>query len=196
MAEIDLVNELVGQFVERAATLEEGIQQLASDGLKISEHYEEEEITAVVKQIAANYAQFKAWLNHLLAEEEIPDGIIALNFGLFEEEDGVRLYVSGSKAFDEEDFDWAADNDYFPDGRYADIDVYHSFQDVLESDFSFGLYLTLATSVLYILTYARQHKNLLIKHNEQLHLTTGFDDGGLFYLGTVSKQGFQIVHSK
>lgn len=196
LAEIDMVNELVGKFVERAATLAEGIQQLKRDGMEISEHYEDEEIAAVVKQIAADYVQFEAWLNHLLTEEEIPDGIIALNFGLFEEEDGVRLYVSGSKAFDVENFDWAADNDYFPDGRYADIDVYHSFQDMLESDFSLGLYLSLAASVLYILTYARQNRGLLIKRNEQLHLTTGFDDGGLFYLGTVSKLGFQVVHGK
>jgi len=194
MTEIEKVHERAGKLVEHVATIEEGLQQITQDALQITEHYEEEEVQAVVRQIRANYTQFEAWLTRLLEDEQMPAEIIALNFGLFEEEDGIRLYISGSQAFDEEDFDWAANNDYFPDGRYADIDAYHSFQDILESDFSLGLYLSLATSVLYVLTYARQHRELLITRRGTLHLTTGFDDGGLLYIGKVDKEGVQIPH--
>ncbi|HZG14814.1 MAG TPA: hypothetical protein VE710_07290 [Candidatus Bathyarchaeia archaeon] len=195
MTEIEKVHERAGKLVEHVATIEEGLQQITKDALQITEHYEEEEVQAVVRQIRANYTQFEAWLTRLLEDEQMPAEIIALNFGLFEEGDGIRLYISGSQAFDEEDFDWAANNDYFPDGRYADIDAYHSFQDILESDFALGLYLSLATSVLYVLTYARQHQEQLIAGKETLHLTTGFDDGGLLYIGKVDKEGVQIPHT-
>ncbi|WP_134684836.1 hypothetical protein [Brevibacillus migulae] len=195
MTEIEKVHQRAGKLVEHVATMEEGLRQITQDALQFTEHYEEEEVAAIVRQIAANYPQFEAWLTRLLEEEAMPAEIVAVNFGLFEEEDGIRLYISGSRAFDEEDFDWAANNDYFPDGRYADIDAYHSFQDILESDFAFGLYLALATSVLYVLTFARQHQELLLTGKDALHLTTGFDDGGLLYMGKVSKSGVQLPHA-
>lgn len=62
-----------------------------------------------------NFKLFSNWLNHLL-KQEIPKGIKAFNFNLYEgEEETYDIQLIGSDEFDEDDSDWAC-TDYFTSG--------------------------------------------------------------------------------
>ncbi|CAM3502123.1 hypothetical protein EDM52_22030 [Brevibacillus invocatus] len=59
-----------------------------------------------------NYKLFSNWLNHIL-EQEIPKGIKAFNFNLYEGSgETYDIHLIGSDEFDEDDSDWAC-TDYF-----------------------------------------------------------------------------------
>lgn len=55
------------------------------------------------------------WVKGMEATEQIPEEIEALNFGIYETEDGFCLYLTGSENYDAEDDDWACDQDYETD---------------------------------------------------------------------------------
>ncbi|SDN93119.1 hypothetical protein [Bacillus sp. OK048] len=59
-----------------------------------------------------NFRLFSNWLN-LVLEQEIPKGIKAFNFNLYEgEKDTFDIQLIGSDEFDEDDSDWAC-TEYF-----------------------------------------------------------------------------------
>ena len=63
-----------------------------------------------------NYKLLSNWLNNLL-EQEIPKGIIAFNFNLYEgSERTYDIQLIGSDEFDEDNEDWAC-TDYFTSGE-------------------------------------------------------------------------------
>jgi hypothetical protein len=63
-----------------------------------------------------NFKMFSNWLNKVL-EQEIPMGIKAFNFNLYEGvEDTYGIQLIGSDEFDEDDSDWAC-TEYFTSGE-------------------------------------------------------------------------------
>ncbi|VTR49165.1 hypothetical protein [Sphingobacterium thalpophilum] len=64
------------------------------------------------------YQRFHEWLNNINKTEKIDNSIVAFNFGLFESEEGFTMYLNGSKIFDKEDDDWAANMDFEPKQKY------------------------------------------------------------------------------
>lgn len=63
-----------------------------------------------------NFRLFSKWLNQVL-EQDIPKGIKAFNFNLYEgEEDTYDIQLIGSDEFDEDDSDWAC-TEYFTSGE-------------------------------------------------------------------------------
>ncbi|MBH8556518.1 hypothetical protein [Hymenobacter negativus] len=53
-------------------------------------------------------AEVQAWLHGILTSEKPLDGISAYRFGLGEVEEGYVLYLAGSKIYNEEHDEWAA----------------------------------------------------------------------------------------
>ena len=53
--------------------------------------------------------QIEDWLLELSHNEVIPENIVALNFGIFESENGYCVYLIGSESYDADDDDWACD---------------------------------------------------------------------------------------
>ena len=53
--------------------------------------------------------QIEDWLLELSHNEVIPENIVALNFGIFESENGYCVYLIGSESYDVDDDDWACD---------------------------------------------------------------------------------------
>ena len=51
--------------------------------------------------------QIEDWLLELSHNEVIPENIVALNFGIFESENGYCVYLIGSESYDVDDDDWA-----------------------------------------------------------------------------------------
>lgn len=66
--------------------------------------------------------QIEDWLLELSSDEVIPENIVALNFGVFESENGYCIYLIGSKNYDASDDDWACDVDYEPVDKYLNIE--------------------------------------------------------------------------
>ena len=58
------------------------------------------------------------WIKNICQSESPDNSIIAYNFGLFKSEKGYVIYLIGSKAFDEEDQDWACNMDFEPNEKY------------------------------------------------------------------------------
>lgn len=61
------------------------------------------------------------WIKGMEATEQIPEEIVALNFGIYETEEGFCLYLCGSENYDAEDDDWACDMDYEADSDCLEI---------------------------------------------------------------------------
>jgi len=114
---------------------------------------------AVLKQC------IKAWLISMNLEEELPNNITALNFGLFEPY-GIELI--GAKEYDADDADWACEEDFVPNERECPgIDFY---EDVEWEEF-----LDSIVKILNELTIELKHLSLL----QVERITTGFCDGDL-----------------
>ncbi|GAB3864215.1 hypothetical protein GCM10028824_01480 [Hymenobacter segetis] len=61
-----------------------------------------------MEDTAAFQAEVETWLHEILTSEKPLGGISAYRFGLGEVEEGYVLYLAGSKFYDEEDDEWAA----------------------------------------------------------------------------------------
>ncbi|MCK5741666.1 MAG: hypothetical protein KAH48_05570 [Chlorobi bacterium] len=61
------------------------------------------------------------WIKRINDTENIPENIVAFNFGIFESENEHMIYLSGSIVFDAEDDDWACDEDYNPKEKYLGL---------------------------------------------------------------------------
>lgn len=63
------------------------------------------------------YEDFAKWLDKIL-EQEIPDGVIAFHFNLYEgSENTYDVQIIGASQFDEEDPDWPCYHDLFSSGE-------------------------------------------------------------------------------
>ncbi len=63
-----------------------------------------------------NYVLFSNWLDRIM-EQELPKGIIAYNFNLYEGSNGTYdIQLVGTDEYDEDDEDWAC-TDYFTSGE-------------------------------------------------------------------------------
>ncbi len=107
----------------------------------------------------------KNWIVSINEEEKLPEGIVAINFGLFEPY-GIELI--GSKQYDAEDDDWACEEDFEPQNRECP-------QFEISEDFNWEYVLEIITKILKELV--NELANLEILNVE--HITTGFCDGDL-----------------
>lgn len=107
-----------------------------------------------------------SWLNRIDTNEVVPAEISALNVGLFESEDGYRLYLTGAVNYDADDDDWACDQDYEPAEKYIPVSV--------GGDMDWESFLNSAIAIV---------KKYLAEHPESKVfdriVTVGFDDGDL-----------------
>lgn len=109
------------------------------------------------------------WLGRLEQNETVPDGIEALNIGMFESDEGYySLYMTGSEAYDEEDDDWACDQDYVPEEEYLPM------QDCKVEETGWEEFQNQVIEA--VSAYIDEHPES--KMFDRI-VTAGFDDGGL-----------------
>ncbi|SHI81347.1 shikimate kinase [Clostridium cavendishii DSM 21758] len=107
----------------------------------------------------------KKWLISINNKEELPEDIVALNFGLYEPY-GIELI--GAKEYNVEDDDWACEEDFEPNQRYCPN---FEIDDTIEWEYVLDTVVKLLKELIVELDYL----NIL---NVQ-HITTGFCDGDL-----------------
>jgi hypothetical protein len=171
VSKMDLIND----FIKKIPTLENNKELIEEFVKKININYN---ITDFNKELEISYQQFEDWLNQLFENEKVQSEIIAFNFGLFESKDKIQLYISGSTEWDLNDDDWACNNDYFPEGRYPNIDIYKKLNEICGEDLTLGLFLSLSTTILFANTYLLTNAS---KFPNNINLSTGFDDGDLYH---------------
>lgn len=115
--------------------------------------------------------RFQEWVAKINENEKIDNSIIAFNFGLFESEEGFTMYLNGSKIFDKDDDDWAANMDFEPKQKYfsfgMDFLKDKDWQNILK--YSEYLVQTYIASELFKTSIFAQAKGIAV----------GFDDGNL-----------------
>ena len=122
-----------------------------------------------------NYLIFKNWIDICLKTNPIESKIEAIYLGLFESDQGITLYISGSSNFDEEDSDWACDLDYNPKFKYCDtIPILNDLFEVKEDIF---IRIEKVYNVIYefVNKYLEENKTDL----DTIKIAVGFDDGDL-----------------
>jgi hypothetical protein len=112
--------------------------------------------------------EIKSWLEVINTEETIPSDIKALNFGLFESENGYGICLTGSRKYDENDDDWACNNDYEPAQQYLNLTNNEmKWDEILK----------------YVLEILTKHLSVFAKEVSSPFykkvITVGFDDGDL-----------------
>ena len=182
MLDMEKVDEMILSLIKETPTLTNGYD-LIEEYVREMDHTVD--LRHFNKQLSTSYKQFENWFNQLLEKEKVQEGIQAFLYGLFEKEDGIQLYITGSTEWELDDDDWASNNDYFPEGRYPRITLYQDLYDFWEEKFYIGLFLTLSSTIIFANTYLIANPS---KFPEEIVLATGFDDGDL-YIFTRMKQG-------
>ena len=66
---------------------------------------------------------FNNWISKIIKNESPDSSIIAINFGIFESENGYQLYLAGFKVYDKDNDDWASGlGDFSPKDKYFQKD--------------------------------------------------------------------------
>jgi len=176
MKNIYEVDKHLEKFLSEYYGLDQSIEMIQNDLQKYNIILEFINYT----EIHSYYLEFINWLKQLFFLAPIPVEVKALNFGLFESDESITLYITGSSEWDPDDSDWATNNDYFPEGRYFQSDIFLKISDLLEDEDTayVGVYLTLAVVISFINQLRTESAITSIK--EILHISTGFDDGDLY----------------
>ena len=111
------------------------------------------------------------WINNIQKIDGIPPKeVIAFNFGIYESENGYKIYLVGSFEYDENDDDWACIELPTKSHRYFDLPKEFQSKDWDE----------ILTTSAKLLTELEKDGNLKIDLlKNAIAITTGFDDGEL-----------------
>ena len=114
------------------------------------------------------------WINQLEKYNEPLKEISALNFGLFESDKGIMIYLTGSKIYDPSNDDWATEIDYEPSAN----NKYLLLTGEEISDLKWDESLNMVHKTLKELIDEHPEYNLFANKI----ITIGFDDGDLAVL--------------
>ncbi|MEH7012433.1 hypothetical protein V7087_16735 [Neobacillus niacini] len=174
MSDIEKVDELLQSLVKEMPTLINGYNIIEKYAKSIDNTAD---LSNFRNQLADSYKQFEDWLNELFEQDKVQDDILAFNFGLFESDDGIQLYITGSTEWEVDNEDWASNNDYFPEGRYPNITLYNELYNFWEDKFYLGLFLTISSTITFANTYLLSYP---ARFPKEVVFATGFDDGDLY----------------
>lgn len=146
-----------------------------------NEHFQLRQFDINLFNFQQEYVDFSKWLNDLLKSDPLPEQVVAINFGLFQSENGIQMYLSGSFEWDQYDSDWACNLDYDPKGRYVTLNIFKLIDQIMEQQYWGGIYLTLGIVILFVKIYIIENKKILLPNEDMsIHIATGFDDGDLY----------------
>ena len=111
------------------------------------------------------------WLNRIEQIDGVPPReVIAFNFGIFESEDGYKMYLVGGFEYDENDDDWACIE--MPEALHRYLDI----SSEMKSE-SWETVLNNSANILSELEHEGKLNDTILRN--AIAITTGFDDGEL-----------------
>lgn len=183
------------RFLESGLCLEDGISRIKAD---LHREFKFDDDGRFSRQtLRESYAAFETWLNMLIVSEPPPDGVVALYFGLYQDDGSIKLLVSGARRWSLENPAWACDTWYMPRDGQIELAIY---QDICAAFSEFnhaGLYLSITILAAFLREYTeRSCISLLDIHRKVLYLACGFVDGDLFNVGKLTDGGLQAPKRK
>lgn len=130
--------------------------------------------------------RFNSWFLDLLHKEPPPKKMLGLCFGLFESDDGVTHYVTGSNTFDANNFDWACSNDWWPEGRYAPLEQLKTLWSALKQCDAEEWVVAQGIAICLVKDFFARYSGEFQKVSglNCIHVATGFDSGDLYDIPT------------
>ena len=116
----------------------------------------------------------KEWIKKLEDYSQPGKDIKALNFGLFESDEGFMIYLTGSKVYDYPNDDWATETDFEPIALYKYLLLNTDDTKNLEWD------QLLEKVKMALENVIAKHPNYHLFKNRTV--TVGFDDGDLILI--------------
>lgn len=129
------------------------------------------------------------WIQNIFKHEPIPESVTGIWIGIAKlwdeenQEEFYALYLQGAEQYDKEDIEWATEPDYEPEleRKYFIPEGLNELDDLIrgDEDYSFLdwiLPLVYSSMILDNLIQNKIDKKLL-KNNDELGVTTGFDSG-------------------
>lgn len=151
----------------------------------VSKSYWEE-----LKQIAIETEQndIVNWLNQLIADEPIPESIVAFWIGIVKFADDndkeiPTIYFAGTDNYDKDDIDWASDPSYLPENRYAQPGVLQQIDDIARTDeknyefFDWIFPIAYCAFVFDEIFRTKIDQKLILKSKPQIYVIVGHDSG-------------------
>lgn len=152
----------------------------------------------------AGVLELEPWLTRLLTSEPPPPATNAFWVGLCnpldqDDEPYADFYLSGSDAYDpdDEDYDWACDPSWFPEGRFASSSILKDMyriaygpEDGLENDAEWSACLMFAILAIRTLFAKPAIHTLLPACRKARPVVVGFDSGDMHLLGAISHLGW------
>jgi hypothetical protein len=129
---------------------------------------------------------FSRWFVNLLRADPPGREISGLYFGLFESDGGCELYVSGAKACDAGDTDWACTMDWSPEDRYARLEELSKLWRPLREAGDEPWVIIQALVIVIVRSFFGDHSSEFIKLTglRRVHVASGFDGGDLYAIPT------------
>ncbi len=151
---------------------------------KTIDYFGEDFRDLIIESVPLLKGGIENWLNKLLASEKPPAIIQGFNFGLLETTEGIELYLSGANVFSESDPDWPCGNDYWPEGRYSEIEVLNNVRDRLQESIDEPWIFAQALVIIVLKDYFKNKDNKFdsLSCITGARVATGFDDGDLYMI--------------
>ena len=183
-------NRCILKFIESGLGLEDGISRIKTDLHRQFQFSEDGRFSR--QSLRESYAAFEAWLNKLIVTEAPPDGVEALYFSLYYQDDVIELAVSGARRWSLEDPAWACDTWYLPHDGQIQLAIFTDIAGAFSEFNHAGLYLAITVLATFLREYTeRSVISLLDLNRRTLYLACGFVDGDLYNVGRLSEEGLQ-----
>ena len=187
---VDLLNSIGGDDspVMLFETLAESLAKLAEDRQKLMKFHSAKARTCLAAfDFDSAIEQFSHWLLGLLIAHRPASTIRALKFGLFEAEGACRVYVAGTKAYDEHSSGWASSApDWWDERHVAPKGLFASIWPRLNragaEPWVAAQAITIVLIKQFFARYMAEFQNA--SGLRQVYVVTGFDDGDLYTLRT------------
>lgn len=190
MNEKKQANRCILKFIESGLGLEDGISRIKTDLYRQFQFSDDGRFSR--QTIRESYAAFEGWLNKLIVTEAPPDGVEALYFSLYHQDDVIELAVSGARRWTLEDPAWACDTWYLPHEGQIELPIYQDIARAFSEFNHAGLYLAITVLAAFLREFTeRSVISLLDLNRHTLYLACGFVDGDLFNVGRLSEDGLQ-----
>ena len=135
------------------------------------------------------------WLQQLIADDPIPETVVAIWIGIFKLADDDRetpaIYFVGADTYDKDDIDWACDPAYLPEGRYVQPGILQQIDDIAKADEENYEFLDWILPVAYCtftfdeIIRTKINKKLFLKHKDKLYAAVGHDSGDYMDLSNI-----------
>jgi hypothetical protein len=187
--ELKKASKCIRHLIRGAKGLDDGIAAITADMRRV---YRFSDVGRFNRDtVALCYAEFEEWMNSLAVSRPMPQGIVALYFGMYDTKDGIVLHVAGSSQWDPKSPYWTGRHDWFPEEGIICPALFKDISMILSRHSYLGYYLAVTLLAAMIKEYVTHGIiSLLDDERQSLCIACGFEEGEIFNVGELLEEGF------